>query len=232
MTERPRPVASARHTAILIGIFLVVAGYGSYLQQAAGNRPHLVEGRGSALPLYLSLIAMEWGLLRYVVVGLKRTGTRLRDILGAGWATPAAAARDAAIALAAWIAWTAIESAAARLLGPDAAKGIDTLLPRGAVEVGAWVALAVSAGICEEAVFRGYLQRQLEALAGGGAVALVGQAIVFGIAHGYQGLRNVITIAILGLGYGLLARWRRSLRPGMVLHAWMDVFGGIFATRH
>jgi hypothetical protein len=30
----------------------------------------------------------------------------------------------------------------------------------------------------------------------------------------------------LGLLYGLLAWWRKSLRPGIVAHAWSDIFGG------
>jgi len=231
MTEPRRPVASARHTSILIAIFLAMAAYGAYLQHAAGSRPELVESRGSALPLYLGLILMEWGLLRYVVVGLKKTGTTLRDLLGERWGSARDVARDAALALVFWAVWTGVESLVDRALGPDAAKGIGSLLPRGPAEAATWIALSVSAGICEEAIFRGYLQRQFEAWSGNVAVAVAAQAIVFGVSHGYQGLRNVLTITTVGLGFGALAAWRRSLRPGMLLHSWMDVFGGLFAPR-
>jgi len=40
-------------------------------------------------------------------------------------------------------------------------------------------------------------------------------------------------LAVAGDGalFGALAVWRRSLKPGMILHAWTDVFSGIFARR-
>jgi len=133
------------------------------------------------------------------------------------------------IALGVWAVWTGAETLVSRMLGPDAAKGIGSLLPRGPAEIAAWVGLSVSAGICEEVVFRGYLQQQFRALTGSAPVAIAVQAVIFGVSHGYQGLRNTIVIAILGALYGVVAHWRRSLRPGMILHAWTDVVGGIFS---
>jgi membrane protease YdiL (CAAX protease family) len=55
--------------------------------------------------------------------------------------------------------------------------------------------------------------------------------VIFGVSHGYQGLRNVITITIFGFLFGTLALWRKSLKPGMILHAWTDIFSGIFSRR-
>jgi membrane protease YdiL (CAAX protease family) len=55
--------------------------------------------------------------------------------------------------------------------------------------------------------------------------------MVFGISHGYQGGKQVATITVLGLLYGLLAWWRRSLRPGMLAHGWTDVFSGLLSPR-
>jgi hypothetical protein len=37
-----------------------------------------------------------------------------------------------------------------------------------------------------------------------------------------------VKIAIFGAMYGLLAIWRKSLRPGMMAHAWSDILSGIF----
>lgn len=34
-------------------------------------------------------------------------------------------------------------------------------------------------------------------------------------------------IAVYGAMFGFLALWRRSLRPGMMAHAWHDSFEGI-----
>jgi membrane protease YdiL (CAAX protease family) len=234
MNEAREPralIASPRHTVILIAILFAIAGYGVYAQMHAPAGRHLVEERGSTLPLYLSLMAAEWGLVRYAFVGMKRKGARFRDLLGERWSGWRDVARDAVVALAVWVAWTGLEAAAVHVLGPDTAKGIDTLLPRTPLEVAAWVLLSLSAGFCEETIFRGYLQTQLTALTGSASLAVGIQAVIFGISHGYQGVRNAIVITVLGVLFGALARWRRSLKPGIVLHSWMDVFGGLLARR-
>lgn len=83
------------------------------------------------------------------------------------------------------------------------------------------------AAMCCKRSAGGYLQKQLHALTGSAAVAVMGQALCFGIAHGYQGWKNVVVIAVLGILYGVLALWRRSTRPGMIAHAWTDVYGGL-----
>lgn len=227
-----RLLAPLWHTLLLVGILFALAGYGVYLQRHAGPGPELVERRGSMVPLYLSLIAAEWGLLRFVVAGgLKRNGTRFRDLLGERWTGAKDVARDVAIALAFWGAWTLAEAVVEPLLGPNQAKAVNAMLPRGPVEIAVWVALSLSAGFCEEAIFRGYLQGQFRAITGSVPGAILLQAIVFGISHGYQGLRNVILITVLGALYGVFAWWRRSLKPNMILHAWTDVFSGIFGSR-
>jgi membrane protease YdiL (CAAX protease family) len=70
------------------------------------------------------------------------------------------------------------------------------------------------------------LQRQLRALTGNVWLAIVGQAAVFAVMHGYQGMQNVAIIAVLALLFGVLAAWRRSLLPGMMSHAASDIWGG------
>ncbi len=41
----------------------------------------------------------------------------------------------------------------------------------------------------------------------------------------------MITITVYGALFGLLAWWRRSLRPGMIAHAWTDIFSGVISGR-
>ena len=106
-------------------------------------------------------------------------------------------------------------------------KAVENMLPRGGAEIAVWILLSLSAGFCEEVVYRGYLQRQLQALTGSGLAAVALQAVIFGVSHGYQGVRNVLFITVYGALFGALALWRRSLKPGMILHAWTDIFGGL-----
>jgi hypothetical protein len=108
------------------------------------------------------------------------------------------------------------------------AASIQTLLPRRATEIFLWVGVSISAGICEELVFRGYLQRQFEAFTHSRWIALILQAALFGLSHGYQGIEACMKIAVFGGLYGLVALSRGSLRPGMMAHAWGDILSGIF----
>ena len=94
----------------------------------------------------------------------------------------------------------------------------------------AWCMVAIAAGVCEEIVFRGYLQRQFLAATGRTSFAIVLQAVIFGTAHTYKGYRGMITIAIYGALFGVLAVRRKSLRPGIMQHTGQDVLAGLAAN--
>ena len=81
--------------------------------------------------------------------------------------------------------------------------------------------------LCEEIVFRGYLQRQFAVLTGRPGVALVLQALLFGITHGEQGVGAVARVFAYGIGFGAIALWRRSLLPGVLCHVWTDLASGL-----
>jgi hypothetical protein len=102
------------------------------------------------------------------------------------------------------------------------------LAPENGVEIAAWVLLCVLAGLAEELVFRGYLQRQFTAWAGGArAVGVVISSLAFGAAHGYQGVRNMVLLAVFGVLFSLLAIFRGSLRAGIFAHSWHDLIAGL-----
>ena len=102
------------------------------------------------------------------------------------------------------------------------------LQPHGSREIITWIALSLTAGICEEAIFRGYLQRQFIALTKSVPAGILLSAAAFGAAHSYQGYRGVIQISLLGVMLGSLAYWRKTVRPGMISHALQDTLA-IFA---
>jgi membrane protease YdiL (CAAX protease family) len=56
--------------------------------------------------------------------------------------------------------------------------------------------------------------------------AVLGQGVLFGLMHSYQGWEQVIVISALGVLYGALAAWRRNLRANIIAHAWSDVWEG------
>jgi membrane protease YdiL (CAAX protease family) len=102
------------------------------------------------------------------------------------------------------------------------------LLPNGPLESLLWVGVAIMAGVCEEVVYRGYLQPQLWALSGSLPLSIALQALIFGVAHVYQGWRPTIITAVYGLVFGLLAAWRKSIVPGAIAHSIVDLIAGLF----
>ena len=50
--------------------------------------------------------------------------------------------------------------------------------------------------------------------------------MVFGMMHAYQGWRAVVLISIIGMMFGGLVAWRKTLRVGMVAHGGQDIWAG------
>jgi membrane protease YdiL (CAAX protease family) len=222
-------IAPPWHTALLAALFLLMALGGAFFQRRVHTQPGILGQHPQVVSLYLSLIAMEWGLFIYVWrAGLRRSGTKISEIIGGGWTGAKDVLVDVGLALGLWGAWTFFMMLWNRLSGPDQAGAIQPLLPQHALEILLWIGVSISAGFCEEFVFRGYFQKQFVALTHGTWIALILQSLLFGIAHGYQGIEACVKIAAFGAVFGLLALWRGSLRPGMMAHAWGDVLSGIF----
>jgi uncharacterized protein len=98
------------------------------------------------------------------------------------------------------------------------------LIPVTAMERLLWAAVAISAGICEELVFRGWLLATLHGTIGlnGTALILVASG-VFGLAHAYQGVTGVILTAFAGAFFCILYVATGSLLIPILLHAAVDV---------
>jgi membrane protease YdiL (CAAX protease family) len=145
-------------------------------------------------------------------------------LLGVAWAGLDRALVDAALAIAGWLV---IESTAAWLGGLQMphATATPAILPHTGADRIAWVAVAASVGLCEEVVYRGYFQAQITALAGP-TLGIVLQAVLFGIAHADQGAAGAVRVMLYGLGFGVVARWRRSLVPGIACHIAVDLAAG------
>jgi len=104
----------------------------------------------------------------------------------------------------------------------SAEHSISYLLPQTWNELLMWIALSIAAGVCEEAIYRGYLQGQFTALTSNVPAGIFLSAATFGAAHAYQGLQRASVIAASALLFGLLAQKRGTVRPGMIAHSLQD----------
>ncbi len=107
-------------------------------------------------------------------------------------------------------------------------------VPRNRREMTHFAALSLTAGICEEILYRGFLIWYVAQFTGfslgGLAAAVTLAAIVFGVSHLYQGPKNASQIFGLAIVMGVLYVLSESLWIVMALHAYIDVAGGLVCT--
>jgi hypothetical protein len=223
----PQRIAPLWHTALLVIAILFFSAAGS-------NRQHLVTSSRTRILQYLLTLAWEWVLFAFCLWGVRKSGTGLRQLVGGRWREIEDVLIDLLTAAGFWVAAMVVLAFAARLLHltggnqlEDVRRQIGFLVPRSALEVALWILLSLSAGICEEVIFRAYLQRQLAALARNVWAGIVVSGMIFGCAHGYEGAGRMVLVGIYGMMFGLLAHFRRSLRPGMIAHAFHDGIMGL-----
>jgi uncharacterized protein len=105
---------------------------------------------------------------------------------------------------------------------------MEKLSPHTRSELAWWMALSLSAGFCEEFIFRGYLIWAFQPMLGlWGAGAL--SVVAFAMAHSYQGLKGIVGTGIVGSLMTLIVLISGSLLPAIVLHALIDIGQGLIA---
>ncbi len=224
MIPRFAPVASARHTLMVVAGVAVSAA----LLNAAVRSPGAMAPGRSRVAQYLALIVAEWLMVLLVRAGLRISWA---DLLGRAWRPGSRALRTLGLGVGVWLV---VFVAAGHLVGTShlrdpvaAGRTLAFMAPHGPLEAVMWVGLSLSAGFCEEVVFRGYLQRQLIALTRSPVAGVVLAGLLFGAGHLYQGWRLAATIAGYGVMLGLAAQWLRTLWPGILAHAAQDLVGGL-----
>ncbi|MHB1134110.1 MAG: CPBP family glutamic-type intramembrane protease [Chloroflexota bacterium] len=99
------------------------------------------------------------------------------------------------------------------------------LLPATPGERWLFAAVALSAGICEEIVFRGYLWYYFALLLNGQSAWLSPAlaCLIFGLVHAYQGRLVVLQTTLVGVLMFVLYWLSGSLLPAILLHVVIDM---------
>jgi membrane protease YdiL (CAAX protease family) len=226
-------VASPQHTIRFVVGFLGIAALLAFQAQRAHVAPATEGPPPSHAAQYIGMMAFLWAMLWFTRIGMRRRGVSLREVIGGRWRN----AKDVLVTIVTSVVFLALAHVVLELtkrgltsLGQspelESQRTTAFLGPHGPLEYVLWVLLSVSAGLCEEVAFRGYLQRQFAALTRNDLLGLVISAVIFGVGHGYQGWRSVIAITVFGLLFGTLAHVTRSLRPGILAHALQDILAG------
>jgi membrane protease YdiL (CAAX protease family) len=120
---------------------------------------------------------------------------------------------------------------------PEKARGrlqalAERILPQSPKERAPFFALAVTAGICEEFLYRGFAMAALtrSELPTWGVVVI--SSMLFGAAHLYQGRGGLVGTILLGLLFAVARVIFGSLIPVMAWHTAVDIVAGVAAPRY
>jgi uncharacterized protein len=108
----------------------------------------------------------------------------------------------------------------------------ERILPQTGIERLPYFALAVTAGLCEEFLYRGFVMAALRhAGLAVWAVVLV-SAVLFGLAHLYQGRAGLGSTLLVGAVFGSARFAYHSLIPVIAWHATLDAVAGLAGPKY
>ncbi len=108
----------------------------------------------------------------------------------------------------------------------------ERILPQSRLELVPFLALAVTAGICEEFLYRGFAMAALTrvGLPSWGVVLL--SSILFGLAHLYQGRGGLLSTLVIGTVFGAARIAYDGLVPVMAWHFAVDAVAGVAGPKY
>lgn len=186
------------------------------------------------LVLYASTIAFQW--LAVAVVGWRawvhgysaqqlglvfyhRTTLVVAGIIGA-----------AVIATLQWLNLRRVRRIPPESRGPLQAVA-ERILPQAAVELPPYLALAITAGLCEEFLYRGFAMAALASVGLSAWMVVLVSSILFGLAHSYQGRGGIVMTFVVGLVLGGSRLTYNSVVPAIFWHSAIDIVAGV-AGKH
>jgi len=188
------------------------------------------EGVADArVKFYKGVLVFHWPLTIGLLAWWLLSGNSLESMglipVADGW--PWAAIGAGVFAILAQVVYLAIVSRNADKL-TEVRKQIGdlaNLVPQTPREDRLFDMVSITAGVCEEILYRGLLLATLVSLVGTWpAVAIT--SLIFGLGHAYQGISGIARTGLVGLVLALFTVSSGSLYIAIVLHAVIDLTSG------
>jgi uncharacterized protein len=224
------------YVLILIFLGVIVPWRGNVRMKRLLSKPDLTAA--DRLSLYGSTVFFQW-LIVAIVAWRCAARTVSSDELGIAAANPAQVAWVSAT-LTAVLCLNQLAGLSRIAKMPEANRGrlfaiTEKIMPRSASETLVYVALACTAGISEEFLYRGFVFMAFVRMLVNYGPPNVGAAILsslwFSLAHLYQGRKGIITTFVVGLIFASIRIWTGSLLPAVAAHIGIDLIAGIGASR-
>jgi uncharacterized protein len=187
------------------------------------------------LSLYASTIAFQWVAVAFAGWRAWARGFTAVELglMVSDWIPIAALSLlgTAIVVALQWLNLRRMGRSASRLRAPLQAMA-ERILPQSRLELIPFFALAVTAGVCEEFLYRGFAMAAFLRWGLPAWVAVIGSAVLFGMAHLYQGKSGLAGTTILGLLFGATRVVVASLIPVMFWHIGLDAVAGFVGFRY
>lgn len=224
----PTPAFDAYSLSVLLvlGVAVPLLGIWDFRRLLRWDR----QGRGNArLNTYRFLLMLEWGLTLGLLGGWLADGRSLETLrFVSGYHRWEWLAVALGLAAAGFMLWQLASVLRKVREGKKIQLGMGdlrALAPRTPAELRLFDMVSVTAGVCEEILYRGILLVVLGAAVGlWPAVAL--SSVIFGLGHVYQGLEGLVKTTVVGLIMALLTVFSGSLLIAVILHAVIDLTSG------
>jgi uncharacterized protein len=216
----------------LLALFLIVVA--PVWDHLATERLKASKESRAKIAYYRAMLIIGWiaTVIALVTVGWHAILTFDAGATNPSWLRQRSGARTfvagALIGLLLVIALSALQarrSAAIREKMEEAFLRLSFILPRTGEERIWWIFVSLTAGICEEILYRGFLIHYFFAAPfhAGLLLTVIISSVIFGVAHLYQGVAGVISTAILGLIFSAVFLTTGTLVVPMILHALIDL---------
>lgn len=108
----------------------------------------------------------------------------------------------------------------------------ERILPQSRNELVPYLALALTAGLCEEFLYRGFAMAALSRVEFPAWIVVLLSSVLFGMAHLYQGRSGFLGTLILGIVFAIARIAYHSIVPVVVWHAAIDIVAGVAGPKY
>lgn len=108
----------------------------------------------------------------------------------------------------------------------------ERILPQSTQELIPYLALAATAGLCEEFLYRGFTMAALTRVGLPAWAVVLVSSMLFGLAHLYQGRGGFVSTLVLGAVFGAARIAYDGLIPVMAWHFAIDAVAGIAGPKY
>ncbi len=178
--------------------------------------------------IYLPTMVIQWLVFLLVWLAVYREGTGLAGVgfkrirlIDFAWA--------AVFLLVSNLLLTLL-SVLLAALNLEIPSELGLILPKTFGEKIAWILLCITAGVCEEAAFRGYLLTRIRIFGKvkNWIIPVLIASLAFGSGHAYQGAGGFILISVYGAMFAILFLKTKTLWPGVIAHFIQNFVTGFF----